>query len=163
MKKFTVSVPLFSLVLVSLSLPSCNSETEEPAETNAPKTVANDIATIELQPILYPDIEANDLYGASCAYASGNSIAALVIAMQGAAFIKSGGEIITLSAKAASEELPYGSRAVYFNKDHTLRLKIEGEGEQDSPEVINYQGTAVLTDSNGGELQRFSGTAQCGV
>ena len=54
----------FAASLFLLMLAACG----EAGETKAPGPA------VTPQPIGYPDIEANDLHGASCAYASGTSM-----------------------------------------------------------------------------------------
>ncbi len=121
------------------------------------------VSTIDLQPIGYPDIQENDLFGMSCAYGSGNSMAALVIAMPDAAYIKTDGALIAVPAAEGSAELSYGSRSEYSSEDYVLRLAQIDEGVQVAPELINYVGEISLNDADGAELFTASGTVQCGA
>ena len=157
----------------SLALASCGENlpseelTDQPGETEA---AAEDFSTsgsqsneLEPDPILYPDIERHEMFGASCAYATGNSLGARVIARQSDAFMKLEGEVIRFVADVESEELPYGTRSSYKASDFALVLDVSGAGDQSGPEVMAYEGTISLRDQNDREVFSSSGTAQCGV
>lgn len=115
------------------------------------------------EPILYPDIERHDIYGASCAYAPGTSLGARVIARQADAFMKVEGEIIRFAADPGARELPYGTRSLYNGREYSLRLQIEGEGEQSGTEVMDYEGTVSLRDQYDRVIYSGTGITQCGV
>lgn len=115
------------------------------------------------EPILYPDIERHDIYGASCAYAPGTSLGARVIARPADAFMKIDGEIMRFAADPGARELPYGTRSLYNGRAYSLRLEIAGEGEQSGEETMDYEGTISLRDRWDRVIYQGSGTAQCGV
>ena len=54
------------------------------------------------------------------------------------------------------------SRTLYTGKDYTLRLAIDGEGEQAGGESVNYEGTVSVRDAWGREVYEGTGLAQCG-
>jgi hypothetical protein len=114
------------------------------------------------EPILYPDIERYDLYGAACNYAPGTSLGTRVVARESDAFVKIEGEIIRLAADAGSRELPMRTRSLYTGRDHALRLGIDGEGEQAGEETVNFEGSVTLLDAHGRVIYEGSGLAQCG-
>ena len=124
----------------------------EAGETNAPGPA------VTPQPIGYPDIEANDLHGASCAYASGTSMAPLVIAFADEAVMKMEGEIQRFRVDAESEGAERGTRTRYLAEDRVLLLTIERTGAQ----TVNFTGTVRLVDGAGAELFASSGAVQCG-
>ena len=124
----------------------------EAGETNAPGPA------VTPQPIGYPDIEANDLHGASCAYASGTSMAPLVIAFADEAVMKMDGEIQRFRVDAESEGAERGTRTRYLAEDRVLLLTIERTGAQ----TVNFTGTVRLVDGAGAELFASSGAVQCG-
>ena len=138
----------FAASLFLLMLAACG----EAGETNAPGPA------VTPQPIGYPDIEANDLHGASCAYASGTSMAPLVIAFADEAVMKMDGEIQRFRVDAESEGAERGTRTRYLAEDRVLLLTIERTGAQ----TVNFTGTVRLVDGAGAELFASSGAVQCG-
>ena len=140
---------LFLLLLPALL--ACGDTTGEPA------------AAVSPQPIGYPDIEANELYGASCAYASGNSMAPIVIAFPDEAVMKIDGAIRRFRVDAESEGAQLGSNSRYLAQDRVLLLTIAGEGTPAGEETANFTGTVRLMDGAGAELFATEGTVQCGA
>ena len=138
----------FAASLFLLMLAACG----EAGQTNAPGPA------VTPQPIGYPDIEANDLHGASCAYASGTSMAPLVIAFADEAVMKIDGEIQRFRVDAESEGAERGTRTRYLAEDRVLLLTIERTGG----ETVNFTGTVRLVDGAGAELFASSGAVQCG-
>ena len=138
----------FAASLFLLMLAACG----EAGETKAPGPA------VTPQPIGYPDIEANDLHGASCAYASGTSMAPLVIAFADEAVMKMDGEIQRFRVDAESEGAERGTRTRYLAEDRALLLTIERTGAQ----TVSFTGTVRLVDGAGAELFASSGAVQCG-
>lgn len=128
---------------------------------------ANDVAPpqeeITPEPILYPDIERHDIYGASCAYAPGTSLGARVIARPADAFMKIDGEIMRFAADPGARELPLETRSLYNGREHSLRLEIAGEGAKSGAQTLEYEGTISLRDRWDRVIYNGSGTVQCGV
>ena len=139
--------------LLALPLAGCGEAEQTPTATTP---------ALVLQSIGYPDIEANNLFGASCAYASGKSMAPLVIAFADEAVMKIDGKIKRFQADRDSEIVELGTRTRYVARNHTLRLTIEGEGKQGGVESVNFTGTLRLLDDAGGELFAAEGSVQCG-
>ncbi|TIX50033.1 hypothetical protein [Alteraurantiacibacter aquimixticola] len=115
------------------------------------------------EPILTPDIEQHDMYGASCSYAPGTSLGARVIARQADAFMKVEGEIIRFAADPGARELPFATRSLYNGRVYSLRLEVEGEGAQSGDEVRDYEGTISLRDRWGRVVYTGTGLVQCGA
>ncbi len=128
---------------------------------------ANDTAPplqeVTPDPILYPDIEAADLYGAGCSYAPGTSLGMRVFARGVDAFMKIDGELVRFAADPGSRELPGGTRSLYNGRTHSLRLQLNGEGEETPSGKRNYEGTVTLRDPHGRIVYEGTGTAQCGA
>jgi hypothetical protein len=137
-------------LLLALSACADGAETEVPRPAVTP------------QPIGYPDIEANDLHGASCAYASGTSMAPLVIAFADEAVMKIDGELVRFLVDNESEGAELGTRTRYLAEDRVLLLEIEGKGKPSGRETVNFNGTIRLTDSAGAMLFETAGIVQCG-
>lgn len=126
------------------------------AETAVPRPA------VTPQPIGYPDIEANALYGASCAYGSGTSMAPLVIAFADEAVMKLDGQLVRFQADAESEGAQLGIRTRYLAPGRVLLLALEKEGAPSGYETVNVNGTVRLLDDAGAVLFEANGTAQCG-
>lgn len=137
-------------LLLALSACGDGAETEVPGPAITP------------QPIGYPDIEANGLHGASCAYASGASMAPLVLAFAEEAVMKIDGQIQRFVVDAESEGAEIGTRTRYLAEGRTLLLTIEGGGEQAGRASANSTGTVRLVDDAGAELFATEGAVQCG-
>lgn len=161
-----------AIAATTLLLAGCGSETtpEEQALQDA-----RDVAMVEAvnqsapplelvtpEPILLPDIERFDLYGAACNYAPGTSLGTRVVAREVDAFIKLDGEVQRLAADPGSRELPGGTRTLYSGKEYSLQLGIKGEGEKTAEGKVDYEGTVTLRDARGRPVYEGTGLAQCG-
>lgn len=126
--------------------------------------MAPPLAEVVPDPILYPDMEAQDLLGLQCAYAPGTSMGARVIARETDAWMKLDGEMIRLAADVGSRELPANTRSLYSGREYSLRLEVadQDEGEVDgSPGT--YEGTVWLRDRWGRVIYQGSGVVNCGA
>ena len=158
-------------VIAALLLAGCGEEMspEEQALRDerdvAMVEAANDVnpplEPITPEPILLPDIERLDLYGAACNYAPGTSLGTRVIARETDAYIKVDGEVMRLAADAGSRELPQGTRTLYSGKAYSVRLVVTGEGEPAPGGAVNYEGTIMVRDAYGREVYEGTGLAQC--
>ena len=119
-------------------------------------------AAVVPQTITYNDIEANNLFGAGCAYSSGTSIAPIVLAMADEAVMKIDGRIHRFQIDPESEGTRLVSRSRYLAEDRVLFLTVEGEGTPAGEETMNYTGSVHLLDGAGAELFTTTGTVQCG-
>lgn len=139
------------LLLLCPALLGCGeTEAEPPAPSVTP------------QAITYADIEAHDLFGAGCAYASGNSMAPIVLALADEAVMKIAGQIHRFRVDPESESAVLGSGSRYLAADRVLFLTVEGEGKQVGEETVNFTGSVRLLDGAGAELYATTGTVQCG-
>lgn len=131
---------------------------------------ANDIEPplVELvpEPLLYDDIEANDLYGLACSYAPGTSMGARVIAREVDAFVKIDGEVLRFAADPGSRELPAATRSLYNGREYSLRLEIV---EKDTSEEATdggaafYEGSVWLRDRWDRVVYQGTGVVNCGA
>lgn len=161
------------LALLALACTACEREisVEEQDMRNAEavamveeaNAMAPPIDALVPEPILYPDIERNDIFGASCSYAPGTSLGARVIARQADAFMKVDGEIVRFAADPGARELPLGTRSLYNGRSYSLRLEISGDGIPAGEEVTEYEGTISLRDQWDRVIYSGTGGAQCGV
>ena len=115
------------------------------------------------QPIGYPDIEANELYGASCAYASGRSMAPIVIAFSDVAVMKIDGQIRRFTLDPQCKEVKNGTGSRYLANGHVLDLAVEGEGTRSGGGPVTFNGSVKLSNGAGQILYETTGTAQCGA
>ena len=115
---------------------------------------------VTAQPITYSDIEANELHGASCAYASGTSMAPIVIAFAEEAVMKIDGEIHRFRVDEESEGAGLLEDSRYLAEDRVLLLTVGDRGTQ-AGERANFAGTVRLIDGAGAELLAAEGAVQC--
>lgn len=162
------------LVLVGAAvLAACGGNELSPEEQAAQD--ARDIAAVEAaseipaetivpQKILYPDIEANNLYGVSCAFApEGGGLGAIALAMEDAGYLKLDDEIVRLAADKGSTELPMATRSKYDGKAYSFELTLDdAKGEQDGIETVNYPAQLTIRDRGGNVGFASAGIAQCG-
>ena len=164
------------IILAGLAIASCGDDISDAERAEEDRAVvesvrnANDTAPplIEVvpEPILYPDIEANDLFGLACSYAPGTSMGARVIAREVDAFVKVDGDVLRFAADPGSRELPAGTRSFYNGREYSLRLEIEDKqtGEQigDGGAVL-YEGTVWLRDRWDRVIYQGTGAVNCGA
>lgn len=157
-------------------LSACNDELS-PAERAAEDEAmvervreANDLAPplVEVvpDPLLYDDIEANDLYGLACSYAPGTSMGARVIAREVDAFVKIDGDVIRLAADPGSRELPAATRSLYNGREYSLRLDIAEKGTDEEGTdggAVFYEGTVWLRDRWDRVIYQGTGVVNCGA
>src|SRR5690606_28631290 len=77
------------------------------------------------QAIRYPDIEEYALFGATCAFAPGDSIGAIVIAKDDSAWMKLDDDMVRLAADPGGPKLPMGAWQHYDGIEFSLDLEIE--------------------------------------
>lgn len=144
-----------AVLLLALFVAACG------AETAAPEPAAQPMLA---QVITYPDIEANDLYGASCNYASGKSMGAVVVAENDGAAMKFDRQIKRFDLDPQCDKLPMGSGSRYLAPGYVLDLSVDGEAKQTGYETVDFEkGTVTLSDEEGNILYSTSGHVQCGA
>ena len=164
------------IICIGAALAGCGEEMSEAEKAEQDRELvervreANDTAPplVEVvpEPILYPDIEANDLFGLACSYAPGTSMGARVIAREADAFVKVDGEMLRFAADPGSRELPANTRSLYNGREYSLRLDIQDKqpGEQvgDGGAVL-YEGTVWLRDRWDRVIYQGTGAVNCGA
>lgn len=129
-------------------------------EANA---TASPIQLVTPEPISYPDIERNDLFGVACNYAPGTSLGTRVIARDVDAFMKIEGKMERFAADPGARELPWGTRSTYNSRSHVLQLAVTGDGTPSGDETEDFEGTITLRDQYGRVVYEGTGLAQCGA
>lgn len=116
------------------------------------------------QAIGYPDMEAYKLFGAHCAFAPGDSIGAVVLAMDETAWMKLEGKMIRLAADKGGEKLPMDTWRHYDGKEYSLELAIDRNAAgSPASQTVNYPGELAVRDPYGQLVYGAKGTVQCGA
>ena len=163
------------IVCLSAALASCGDELSEAERAERDRAVvervrevneaAPPLVEVVPEPILYPDMEAHDLFGLACSYAPGTSMGARVIAREADAFVKLDGDVIRFAADPGSRELPAKSRSLYNGREYSLRLDIiekEAEAETETG-VASFEGTVWLRDRWDRVIYQGTGAVNCGA
>jgi len=161
------------LTALALALSSCD---QQPSSEQQQVEDEADIAAVEAlqkapptpidpDPILYPDIERNKLYGASCAFApEGGGLGAIALAMADAGYMKIDGAIQRFAPDPGSKEQPLGTRVEYDGRSYSFTLALgAGEGRQSGQETTDFSATLTVRNPGDEVVYRSKGIAQCGV
>lgn len=168
---------VISISVLVLALAACDdgpsAAEQEALDSAAAERVRNindtgpPVREIVPDPIMLPDIEANDLFGESCAYAPGMSMGTRVIARETDAYMKINGEMIRFAADPGSRELPANSRTLYNSREYSMRLSIEGseprpvDAATGSENERRSQGTIWLRDRYDRIVYQGTGAVEC--
>ena len=164
---------LLLLCLVSTPLLGACSEDVSPVEKariDAAKIAAVERANIvppdpvSPQKIHYPDYEANDLFGAGCAFAAADAgLGAIALTRSEVAYIKLDGKIARLAADKGGAKAPHATWQKYDGKDHTILLKFaSGDGEAYGTQTVKYPVNLTIRNGRDQIVYQTEGFAQCG-
>ena len=157
------------LPVALLALAACSSEPDEAERQAAVAEVeANQEAPVEIlepKPILYPDIEKYELYGAGCSFApDGGGLGAVALAMADEGYMKRDEELLRFAADKGSDELPYLARRKYDGTDYSFTLDLDRDsGAISGEETSDYSGTLTVKDGKDRIVYQSTGIAQCGA
>ncbi|WP_239805905.1 hypothetical protein [Croceicoccus hydrothermalis] len=113
--------------------------------------------------ISYSDVEDNNLFGVSCAFAPGNGMAVMMMAMPDRAYMKLDGKIVSFAADKGSAAMPLGTWAQYDGREYAIRIaQPEGEAPQDGISRVSWNGSIAVVDGRNRPVYEESGTLQCG-
>ncbi|MDA7788000.1 hypothetical protein N8940_02070 [Sphingomonadaceae bacterium] len=118
---------------------------------------------VQPEPILFADIEAEDLFGASCVFMPEGSSEMVALAMEEVGAIKLDGKILRLAPDTGSGKLPYDIHEKFDGLAWSIAFELKGEGDQSGAETTDYPAHFTLRDSSGQVSYEAEGTAQCGV
>jgi len=119
-------------------------------------------AAFDAQPITYMDIESAKLTGPSCNYASGKSMAAVVMAMDDAAVMKIGGALKRFTLDPQCNKLEKGTGSRYVAPGYVLDLAVKKDSRREQAGKVGFQGSVRLSDGNGRVVYAAEGDVQCG-
>ncbi len=119
--------------------------------------------SIQPEPINYPDIKTNELYGAGCNFAANDGgMSALVLAQEKEAIIKLKGKIVRIPADTKSQILPETARTRYVAPDRILILAPLPGAEPSENGVVRSLATSLTITDPRGQIQFFTkGQVQC--
>jgi hypothetical protein len=117
---------------------------------------------LELQAIMFDDIQANRLYDAACAFAPGGSMGAVLLAHDKAGYVKLKGRVVRLASDPGSERLPVVGWSRYTGKEFALRLVRAGEGAmQGDAQGLRWPARLTVTDAFDQVVYAADGAVQC--
>ncbi len=164
---------LLVLCMISIvMLGACSEDVSsaEKARIDAAKIAAVERANIvppepvSPQKIHYPDYEANDLFGAGCAFApKGGGLGAIALTRAEVAYLKLDNKVVRLAADKGAAEAPFATWQKYDGRTHSIRLEFApGNGSTSGTETVEHR--AELTILNGRDQIVYSspGAVQCG-
>lgn len=165
---------LFLLCFLSITILGACSEDISPAEKariDAEKIAAVERASIvppdpvSPQKIHYPDYEANDLFGAGCAFAPADAgVGAIALTRSEVAYLKLDGKIARLAADKGGAKAPYATWQKYDGKTHTIRLEFTlGDGEASGTQAVKYPVKLTIRNGRDQIVYQAEGFAQCGI
>lgn len=164
---------LFLLCLVSATMMSACSEDVSPAEKariDAAKIAAVERASIvppdavSPQKIHYPDYEANDLFGAGCAFAAADAgMGAIALTRSEVAYIKLDGKIARLAADKGGAKAPFATWQKYDGQAHTILLEFARvDGEISDDQAGKYPVSLTIRNGRDQIVYQTQGFAHCG-
>jgi len=159
-------------LLSTLTLGACSADVSptEQARIDAAKIAdverANIIPPNPVSPekILYPDYEANDLFGAGCAFApKDEGLGAIALTQNEVAYLKLDGKIVRFVADKGSKKAPFATWETYDGKSHSIRLDFaRGNGRASGSQTVSYTAKLSIRNGRGQTIYQTEGTAQCG-
>ena len=141
-------LPLLLLFIVE----ACSSHDAKPPAT----------PTFDAQPITYMDIESAKLTGPSCNYAAGQSMGAVVMAMNSEAVMKIGGVLKRFTLDPQCDKLEKGTGSRYVSPGYVLDLAVKKESRREQAGKVGFEGSVRLSDGKGRVLYSTEGDVQCG-
>lgn len=156
----------FLVAGTAIALASCGDPADNGGSPGDTAEAAHEgpMVPISLQPIGYPDIEKNDLFGPSCAFAAGNGMAPLFLGMEDTGHIKMGDKVLTLAADPGSKRNVAGFPINYSGLAIAAQLEVEGQGRGfGDGGGLTYSGRLTVTDVKGRDIYQETGSVQCGA
>jgi hypothetical protein len=116
-----------------------------------------------LQPILYPDMVANKLYGPACNFvASGGGMGAVFLAQERRAVMKIDDHIVAMPVAPDSAALPQGAHSHYAGPLYAARLTPVPGGKHAMMGALTvFAGHLTITDAKAQSVYDATGDVQC--
>jgi hypothetical protein len=116
-----------------------------------------------LQPILYPDMVSNKLYGPACNFvASGGGMGAVMLAQERRAVIKIDDHVVAIPAAADGAALPQGAHTRYAGPLYSATLTpIPGGKHSMMGALAVFAGHLTITDAKAQSVYDATGDVQC--
>ena len=116
-----------------------------------------------LQPILYPDMTQNKLYGPACNFvASNGGMGAVFLARPNQAVIKIDDHIVVIPLAEAAGSLPQGAHTHYAGPLYAATLVPVAGGKHGMMGAIAVFGAQLtITDAKGQKVYEARGDTQC--
>ena len=152
---------------LALALAACSPDPDSAAQKAADDRAVAQVEAIQKQkppprainpqPILFADIQKFNLFGAGCAFAPGESMGAVLLTRDKAAFVKLGEGMVRFAADAGSAALPFDTRSHYVGKAMSLSLTRE-PGETDA---LRWHARLIVTDTFDQPVYQADGLVEC--
>lgn len=150
--------------LALAALGGCSEAEQRPAsEKVAEIERANDGTAVAVspEPILYPDIEANQLTDPACSFApEGGGMAPVLLAMDERAVMKIGREIAEFAPDKGSAKVAQLGWSKYDGRAYSIRFKL-GEQDAGAPSGNRFAASLELRDGQDRVVYQAQGYAQC--
>jgi hypothetical protein len=116
-----------------------------------------------LQPILYPDMTRNKLYGPGCNFVPSNGgMGAVFLAQPGQAFIKIDDHVMPIPPAANAGPLPQGAHTRYAGPLYAATLVPEPGGKHTMMGAVAvFAGHLTITDAKAQVVYDATGDTQC--
>jgi hypothetical protein len=118
---------------------------------------------LALQPILYPDIAQNKLYGSGCNFvASDGGMGAVFMAQNARGLMKLDGHIVEIPAAADAAALPQGAHTRYSGPLYSATLtQAAGSKPKVNGVVDDFSAHLTVFDARKQPVYDAAGDAQC--
>ena len=142
------------IVMVCLALAACSG--------GNPGTKP-DMPQLVLQPILFPDITQNKLYGPACNFVPSNGgMGAVFLAQAERGVIKIDDHVVAIPLAGETASLPQGAHTRYAGPLYAASLTPEPGAKQKSVAGMTvFTAHLTITDAKGQKVYDASGDTQC--
>ena len=130
------------------------------AQVEAAQKVKPPPRAINPHPILFAEIQKYNLFGPGCAFAPGDSIGAVLLTREKAAFMNLSDGMVRFASDPGSAELPFATRSRYVGKAMALSLTRTADAGQDT---LRWPARLVVTDAFDQPIYEADGLVQCGA
>lgn len=150
MRKFVMMAPL--------ALAACSGGHSDAVSGSSPE-----MPQLVLQPILYPDMTQNKLYGPACNFVPSNGgMGAVFLARPDQGVIKIDDHVVAIPLASDAAALPQGAHTHYAGPLYAATLVAAPNARQKMMGAITvFTGHLTITDAKGQKVYDASGDTQC--